>query len=94
MMKLLIEHKADINAVDSYRNTPLFIAVSVGLSTLTYTFLNYRSIQNIHVEFITFDLILGKKDIVTLLMKNGADVNIRNKQDRAPCDVAVGKGKM
>lgn len=35
----------------------------------------------------------GREEIVELLLKNGADINQKNKQGNTPLDIAVEKGK-
>lgn len=38
---------------------------------------------------------IGNKDVVALLMSNKADdINVRNKDDKTPCDVVLQKGKV
>ena len=65
IVKLLIEHKININHHDKYKNTALHYAVK------------YDS----------------KKELIKLLLDNGAKVDIKNIQGKTPIDIAIEKGR-
>ena len=79
MFSLLIENKADINAVDGQRNSVLHVAV---LSEMLCA-------QRQHfLKFICFPQVsLGFHDIVLLALKAGALTNVLNEKDETPLEV-------
>lgn len=64
MADVLLKNGANVNSIDSDKNTPLHLAAQ-------------RSEPD---------------DLVSLLIKSGADVNLKNKYGKTALDIAIGEG--
>lgn len=82
MVKLLIDHNAEINAKDDDGNTPLHLAALNGLWA-------WLILLRIFIkETFNFFIWTGRGDVVTLLVENKADANALNNDEKSACDLA------
>lgn len=85
LVDLLIANGANVNQANLYKMTPLHRAVSQGKSYVYH---------KIHKIFITKSHSFFLKEYIEFakqLIKNGANVNVKNNDGKTPLDIAIGK---
>ncbi len=91
MVEYLIENGAIIDAVDDTGETPLFNAVYKGLSKIIEYFIKKGSdvnIRNIYGQTPLHVAVRGSMNGVSLLLKYGANDNIKDNAGDKPIDIA------
>lgn len=86
--EILIQNGANVNLTNSDEDTPLHIAAFIGMN-IFFSTLNHFIQHKIHW---ILNYSIGREEIVELLVKNGADVNRKNKNEKTALDIAVEKG--
>ena len=86
VVELLINGGADVNAQNNYGWTPLHLAVS-GTPKIDEMFIGKQNSTPLYDAPL-----IGDPDkqyaIIELLLNNGADVNLKNADDKTPLDLA------
>lgn len=90
IIKLLIEHGADVNLQSNYKSTVLMSAMD---AKTTKIILEAGAKVNLQDQdgntALTYHLIYNwQYDIIKMLLEHGADVNIRNKEGKSAVDIA------
>ena len=92
----LIENGANINMQDSYRHTPLHLAVQEEREDIVSLLLTHGANVNRQTQFGDTPLHTAVDnwydDIAKLLVENGADTNIYNNNFERPYDIAINRG--
>ena len=91
--QLLIEHGADVNALDGNRKTPLHLASSRG-RTRTYAALiehgaDVNAQDQDHSTPLHLASFSGRPETVQLLIEHGADVNAQDGNHSTPLHLAL-----
>lgn len=96
--RILLAHKADVNARDSQGTTALWIAISKSDQPMVELLLDNGADANIGYEYANGWTVLhsivrdGKKDLAELLLARGANVNATDKSGQTPLHLAVSYG--
>lgn len=97
MVKFLIESKADVNAKDGAGNTPLITNAETSGHTQQPEIAKALiaagaavNTQNIYGETALFKASQESVELVQVLLANGADPNLNNRQGVSPAQVAIG----
>ncbi|MDJ0578866.1 ankyrin repeat domain-containing protein [Crocosphaera sp.] len=93
ILKVLINHGADVNAKNEYGETPLHTAVLSENKEIVELLINHGADVNAKNEYDgktpLYSAVLTKnKEIVELLINHGADVNLQNEKVFTPLDIA------
>ncbi|KAL1988849.1 hypothetical protein VTN96DRAFT_7733 [Rasamsonia emersonii] len=92
-LQLLVEHGADIDAVDENGMTPLSLAVVGGNVTAIQVLLEMGVTVNATAEPLVYSASSkGNKAVVSLLIELGFDVNAEREGGWTPLHVAAAKG--
>jgi len=90
--KILIEHRADVNAKASSGLTPLHFAVKNGDEKVSQTLIEHRADVNSKTNKgrtpLHYAAWSGKDEIVKILIEKGADVNKKANDGWTPLDYA------
>jgi len=87
--KLLIEHKADLNAEDNGQKTPLHYAVQNGDGEMVTLLLSHGAILKENGDLLEHSISRGFIQIVEIFLKNGVGVNSRYKNGETPLHMAA-----
>ena len=94
--QILLQHKADQNALDSDGQTPLHLASDQGYIDVARLLLEQGSNVNAQDNNRSTPLHLasrkGKLEVVCLLLEHGADLDAEDKEGMTACRVASGSG--
>ncbi|WP_050978422.1 ankyrin repeat domain-containing protein [Beggiatoa alba] len=85
-MQKLLAKGFDINTQDTYGNTPLHYACGLGLKD------SERQLRQLGTSLK--HTVVENTDFINLLLKNGANPNIRNKQQETPLIPAIYQGRI
>jgi len=95
IVKLLINHGADVNAINSYDDSPLHEAIFMDFESIVELLLNHGArvdVKDFYGNTPLFSAVLNdSKEIVKLLIEHGADVNTKGAQNNTPLHVAKSK---
>ena len=98
-MQLLIQHGADVTALDDTHSTPLHLASSKGSAETVELLIQHGADVNAQNGDQSTPLHLAapsrlalKGTIVRLLLKHGADVDARDSEGRTPYEIALSEG--
>lgn len=86
MVKSLIKNGANVNEKDQDGNTPLIASVRNGSSLLLHFCFEGK--------VIAFWIYLGRSDIAKLLIENGANVNVKDRDGNTALVLAVVHGNL
>lgn len=86
MVKMLIACKINVNLKDRSGTTALYRAASQGNEN-NFVLFKTENFQN-SVTFVLSLARIDHKDVVQLLLKNGADVNVKNNEQWTPLHAA------
>jgi hypothetical protein len=95
IVKELLKHKdIDVNLQDRNNHTPLYYASYEGYTNIARELLKHRDIdvnlQNIYNQTpLYIASVCGNLDIVRMLLDAGADINIKNNEDKTALDIAI-----
>ncbi len=96
VVRLLVDHGADVNARDDEENTPLLWAALMGFTEVAEFFLAKGADVNAKDESdrtpLHWAASTGHKESVDLLLLNGADVNAKDKDGETPLQYADRRG--
>ena len=91
-IEVLINHGADVNILDSYKNTALIISSRGGFHKIVKLLINKGALLNLQNEAGDTALIIASKfgllKCVDLLIKHNADINIRNNTNKTALMIA------
>jgi ankyrin repeat protein len=90
--KALLDHGADVEAVDGIGSSALFCATSYGRVKIAKLFLDHGASIHANQEGSTpmdYALTLGDTDLVRCLIKRGMSLNTHNQQGDMPLHVAA-----
>ncbi len=96
--KALLDGRADVNAKDAGKRTPIHIAIHKKDTSLTKLLIQYKA--NIHEKDYRKDTLLhiavreDKPEIAKLLLNAGAKVNEKNDADETPFQIAIRDSKL
>ena len=94
VVEYLLEQGADVNAVNSYGSTALFIAASKGklemARTLVMAGVDIHAVDHKHQNALMMASIFGKNDVVQYLLERGADINSEDVDGLSPLHFAAG----
>ena len=94
IVKLLIEHGADVNRKDDLGWTPLFWASASGnkeMFEILYTNLTNKNVRNCDLIFASYH---GHTDVVSMLLSlKTLDVNHKNGNNKTALLAAIGNNK-
>jgi len=97
MVRLLLDHKADVNAPDKRGRQPIHWAVQIERTNLIAHLLQAGADVNARGEQgatpLHESVKLARPELVEFLIKSGADVNARNNGGKTPRDVAASLGR-
>jgi ankyrin repeat protein len=97
-VRLLLEHGADVNRRDKHNQTPLHLAIGQDRVKLAELLLENGADANAEINGMTpLHLLLGRGikvegdavDLVSFLLKHGAEVNSRDKNNQTPLHQAI-----
>ena len=98
-MRLLLQHGADVTALDDTHSTPLHLASSKGSAETVELLIQHGAFVNAQNEFRSTPLHLAassllalKGTIVRLLLKHGADIDAVDSKGRTPYEIAKSEG--
>ncbi|KAK8719995.1 hypothetical protein OTU49_013641, partial [Cherax quadricarinatus] len=93
VVKTLLDHHADVSAVDNNGQTPLHYAAELQNARVTKMLLaRHADVQATDNEGLTplhYAAWFGKKDVVTVLLEHGADLTARDNLGQTPLHYAV-----
>jgi len=93
---LLVEHGADINAVDENDVTPLHLAIGNNSIDITRYLVTTGAALSRENKYERTELhtatVMGAYDVVKLLIDAGADVSAKDRFNRTPLDYALSHG--
>ena len=89
MVQILLEHGANVKALDFFRNPPLVYAADENIARLLMKY--GTTIQDIGNDRLYFVVASGNITIARLLIANGADLNYQNVQGQTPLYTTVEK---
>jgi ankyrin repeat protein len=97
VVKLLLEHKAEVDAKTESGETPLYLAAEKGHKDVAELLLSHGA--DVNAKDKNFGrtplheaAVFGHKDVVELLLAHGADINAKNKNGETPLRFASGMG--
>jgi ankyrin repeat protein len=98
--ELLLKHRADVNARDNDSRSPLHVAVEIGCLQIVEHLLKYEVYVNCVCTLtwrkgyapLHFAVEKGSKEVITLLLSRGANVDVKEEDSITPLHIADKKG--
>jgi len=92
-VRLLLEHKADINSVDKYGETPIQVAISKGFSGITKTIVEHAKKEETAINFdklLVYAIDKGRREnVIEMLVDYGANVNGKHRSGNTYLQSAI-----
>ncbi|KAJ8667125.1 hypothetical protein QAD02_008787 [Eretmocerus hayati] len=89
VVELLLEYKADVNALDKTGESPLFYAVRIGSWRIAESLLAGGADLKINPTILNTAVKTSSAEIIQLLLSHKADVNTRDRSGKTPLQLVV-----
>ncbi len=101
LIEALLEKGAKVDSRDGEGKTPFDLTIGLGKAALFKIFLEKGNVADINQKYpdlqeatlLHIAVMEDNSDLLKLLLEKGAQVNVKDKEDKTPIDLAAEKGK-